>query len=1205
MQKHAFVRNGEEEKSGKGCKAIALSAQVWGMKLFWPKWTMNSNHAIVLAATLFSAASCFGADDRPSSPTLPILPPELASYEPRGGRNLAEQVRVNTITGDLFYWETDLAVAGSPLAPILQRFYRSRASNQETGLFGRGWRTILERKLVALDSNTYLLTDEWGMTWQFSKDKNGQWWAKQGAARWIELAPPGLILHDSDGLVWLFDSAGWLVGITDPSGQGLTVERDPVHPSIVRTIRNPWGASLSFDIDADGRIERVTSSEGQRASYEYRDGLLIGVAAGSSASSRYTYDKAARLTEIALGNGSLINLQFNEQGRITDLSGKGIVPRTYAYRERGQVDQTTLEVVRTGGLGDTTRWRVLSGGRRVEKIGESAVSAILENDDRGNPTQFTLADKTSWRWKYDGQGRVLTVQGPQDEPTRFTYSGNRLQPDRVERPDGSIVRFDYDQKGRRVAAAIERQRPRFWEYDKSGRLQKFEDYFHGRHEITYDEKGRIVSVGGPSETKILVGRDEKGRIVSVGQSGGPMVRFGRDSAGRVKSISDGTQWLRLELNDSGNVTGLVGSQGYMRRFYYTAEGILSTLQAPNRITHRLFYDRERNCVAFQRPDNTSLHLVRGPASQVRTLDAAGYARWTVDYDAWERPICYRKQGYPQVFLDYDGAGRLRKIEGPSEDRMTLDYAPNGNLALVATALRRFQFIFDPAGRLQALVESTSSRRDAFEYDETGRMVRRSSPGWTDQFRHDRAGRVTTWAVVDSLEREFGFQYSDAGCLETITYPNSTRSTFEYDSAHRLTRTNMRDREGRTLLSLAVDYATSSRLAAATGEGNDRVAYRYDPNLALIETAYSDSRRDIFSYDSGGNLSSVTSGSRRETFRRDALGRPTEVGTTRYIYLAPNVPLPPMTSSTTCLILDDRERITALHRGDGLKALYAYLPDGRMIRREIAGRVLWLDWDGPRLKSLHDEHGRVLTCIHYEPTFGLPLAVAMGRQVYFCHPDPFGHPTRLTDENGKMVEPPDDFPFDMTDPNAPPIGPTWEGLPPAIRLPEEGLYLVRGRLCDVRSGDFLSPDLPRFIQSLNPYRARVIPRPIEPTMAWEQLTQAIRWIERIERNRFEHRWQARRNDDDSLFALASLVRQPELFETHLLDVAFQHSLDPDQWLDPIMLEKTLPKTDLAPYGLLELPSSPADLFSDFSPLGPIPYNQSAFGLVTSKFAPMEW
>lgn len=1152
---------------------------------------MNTRHTTLMLATAMSVAVCFGAGNDPPSPALPILPPELASYEPRGGRNLAEQVRVNTTTGDLSYWETDLTIAGTASAPVLQRFYRAQAPGKEAGLFGRGWRTILERRLVALNENTYVLADEWGATWLFSKRDDGRWWGDRGPARRIERAADALVLFDADGLTWRFDSSGRLMAVADNTGQQLTIERDPDHPSSLRRVHDSWGNSFSFTMNGDGLVERVASSDGRSISYEYRQGLLIGAQTGSGAGSGYAYDTSERLREINLSNGSSVGIKTDERGRVTNLSGKGIVTRTYSYRERDQAGQSVAETARIGGLGDVARWRVFEGGRRIEMAAEPTVLAVLENNDRGIPAQLTLGEKSSWRWRYDAQGRLVVLEGPQNETTRFVYSGNRLQPDRIERPDGSAVRFEYDRKERRVAVAVGNQRPWRCEYDESGRLQKFDDFFRGRCEIAYDAKGRIASLVEPGGTKVLVDRDAQGRMVSVGRSGGATIRFDRDAAGRVESIGDGLEWLRFECNDSANVTCVLSSQGYARRFYYTVEGMPSTLQGAGQRALRLFYDGERNCIAFQRSDHTALHIARGPFNQVRTLDAAGSGRWTVDYDAWARPIRWQKQGYEPARLNYDGVGRVRAIESPSDGRLALGYGPNGKLISLETPLRRFQFVFDPVGQVQTLVELTGSKRDTFEYDDANRLVRRSSPAGTEQYRYDRAGRVATWIVTDLASRAFGFRYGDAGWLEEIAYPNGVRVTFDYDAAQRLTRVGARDGEGRALLTMPIDHATSSRLAAATGGGSDRFVYRYDPNLALVETGDPNGRRDFFAYDPRGNFLLTTSTTRREVVRRDALGRPIEVGSTRYVYAGPNDTPSSITTSTVCLTLDDRERVIALRRGDGLKAKYAYLPDGRMIRREVKGRAVWFDWDGPRLRSPYDERGRVLASIHYDPTFGLPLAVTMARQVYFCHPNAFGHVALLTDEKGKTVDPPPDFPFDVNGRSEAPIGPTWEGLPPAIRLPEEGLYLVRGRLCDLRSGDFLSPDGARFVASENPYRAREIARPLELTAAWDELAQIIQWLERIESPRFQQRRESM-EQESPLSALVPVIRQPEIFESRLIETAFRHDLNPDWWFDSVLPMGLTLGTGMLPCGPQKLPPSPADMFSDFSPLGVIPYDWGA-------------
>ena len=1143
--------------------------------------------AIVVAAMVVWGGVGLGEANASSSPTLPVIPPELASYDPRGGRNLAEQVQVNPTTGDLSYWETDLAFPETAWSPVLQRFYQSTAPNKEAGMFGRGWRTVFERRLIALNPETYVLADEWGRTCVFSKQKDGRWWAEQGPAARIEPGTDAMTLHEDNGRSWRFDSAGRLAAIGSPTGQRLTIGRDRKYPMVVRDVQGAGGLSLSFEMNNEGLVERVASADGRSVAYVYRQGLLVATRTERGAGSRYAYDSAGRLAEAEMSNGSLLVVRSDARGRVVGLSGRGIPPRTYTV---GPVDNPRVgQVGNLSHPGSATQWRTVEGGRRLEMDQGEGNKAVLETTERGTPARLALGEKLAWQWQYDERGRLIAVVGPQGETSRFTYAGEGLEPVRIERADGIRLGIAPDEKGRPATVAVGNFRPWRCEYDETGRLSGFEDFSHGRTEIGYDPKGRIASVGKPSGAKAAIGRDEKGRITSVRENGGVGLGFERDAQGRVRRINDGVESLDLDYNDSANVTWLRGSQGYERRLYYTAEGLVSVVQAADGRNLRLFYDSERHCFVVHHGDGSGLQLVRDRANRIETIEAirAG-TRWTATYGAWGRPLRYQKQGYPPARTDCDAEGRVKTLESPG-GRWAFDYTPSGRLAGLDTPLRRYRFAEDPLGRLQSVVEAASARRDTFEYDAANRLVKRSTPGWSEQYRYDRAGRLAGLVVTGLDRHEYVFEYNEAGWLETIRYPNGVRTIFDYDAAHRITRANSRDTDGRVLLTAPADYTTGSRLAAATGAGSNRFAYRYDSNLALVETVWPDGHRDSFSYDARGGLASATRGGRRETMVRDSLGRPTEIGVRRYLYVRPDEATTPKTTATVCLILDDRERVAGLNRNDGLKARYDYLPDGRMIRREVAGRVVAFDWDGPRLRAILDESGQVQVSIHYDPVFGLPLAVVMGRQTYFCHPDVFGHPALLTDEKGRPADAPRDFPFELKDEKEPRMWPTWEGLPPAIRLPEEGLLLVRGSLFEPRSGNLLSPDLSRFLESENPYRVEAIPRPLDPTLSRDELVNALRWIEEIEKQGFEQR----RSDgcctsEEGLAELAALVCRPELLERRLLRAAFRHDFSPDRWFDPMVPEGMPGEFGWLTRGPLAPPSSPADFFNRFSPLGPTPY-----------------
>jgi len=1143
---------------------------------------------IVAGLTLFFATLCvFGADE-PASPSLPLLSAEFVSGDSSGGWNLAKQVAVNPLTGDFYFIQTDLALPG-PAGPVFQRFYRSSApAKGDGGSFGSRWRSVFDRRLLPIAPDTYALADEWGATWLFARRADGRWWAKRGPARSLEATQEGFLLREADGLMWRFDAEGRLVAIGDRNGSLLRIERDRARPGIVTAVRGSDGTSIAVRADESDRIVSLESSDGRRVTYTYRGGFLVGVRPEGEAAIRYGYDDGGRLVEAAFPNGAVVTVRYDGQGRVLSLGGRGVAPRTYRYISGGGA--LPGEVVQTDGAGRVTRWRFAGGGRAVGMVHEAGGEVSIEYDERGRPLAMAFGKAPPWRWIYDDLGRLCERRAPTGEAVRYTYSGSRLRPDRAEYSDGSAIRFVLDGDERCTKVAAGNLEPWRFEYDSSGRIAAFEDFFHNRYSVAYDRKGRIVSLADFFGTLVRVGRDSKGRAVSFALRGGATIRLERDRAGRVVRLDDGVESLALEYNESGNVTSLAGSQGYLRRFYYAVSGLPSAIQRAGRRVHRIFYGAEGNCIGIRRPNGTAFHIGRGPCGWINLLDAAGLARWTVDFDAWARPVAYRKQGARSARVECDAAGRVTAVESPVSGRFALGYDPCGRIGALETPLRSFRFVFGPAGLLRSIVERATARRDAFEYDKDNRLVRRSTPGWTEEYEYDRAGRVRTFTVRDLSVHRFEFRYDDGGWLKEILYPNGARSSFDYDASHRLARASACDRRGHTLFSMPLDYATSSRLALAVGGGTDRFAYRYDSDLDIVEIAYPGGGRETYAYNALGDLASRTSPRGTVVFRYDALGRPVRVGAVRYVYLESRGRPPlPMTTSTVCLILDDREQVVELKRGDGLVAKYAYLPDGRMISREVGGKRFSFDWDGPRLRSVFDGHGRRLVSIYYEPAFGLPLAVAMGERTYYCHPDAFGRPAWLTNEKGEAVGAPDDFPFEAEDRYSPPVGPAWTGSPPPVRLREENLLLVRGMLCDPQTGKLLSSDISHFLDRLNPYRARRVPRPLEPTDVWRRLVCAADWIERIEKPRFRFRWCGEPSERlPRLAELLALVRRPEIFEDELLELAFRERTGPERWLDPSALGVVVGGLDEWPLLALGLPPEPALRFADFPPLGPVPY-----------------
>jgi RHS repeat-associated protein len=305
-----------------------------------------------------------------------------------------------------------------------------------------------------------------------------------------------------------YDAAGNIVGITDFDGQTTSYEYDVLDRMVKKTAPDGTFATLTYD--DYGQLSTVTDSRGlTRYSYDAL-GRMIGLTQPGIGSIDYSHDSFGRLVQTGTTD-STIDYSYDDQNRLTGVSGpagtagfgydaagnpvriqypNGVMAWIH-YDNRNRAvgiehtasDDTELAVydyTRTAS-GRVSQIRELDGsqedytydaiGRLIgeTRTGANPFSRIHEYDLVGNRTRL-VADGVETLYSYDINDRLLTAG-----TINFAYDsrGNRTSRDagggavatydwdfnnrlkRVETPSGSVIDYEYDFVGRRVAKTVD------------------------------------------------------------------------------------------------------------------------------------------------------------------------------------------------------------------------------------------------------------------------------------------------------------------------------------------------------------------------------------------------------------------------------------------------------------------------------------------------------------------------------------------------------------------------------------------------------------------------------------------------------------------------------------------------------------------------------------------------------------------------------
>ena len=269
--------------------------------------------------------------------------------------------------------------------------------DQRVGLFGPGWASILETRLL-LDDDGASLVEADGRQIRFPRSGAG-WGRGVGENRWLAAEDDLLVVRDNTGVRIDFTPAGIWVGQSAGPGTAVHVDRDA--DDLPVRLRHERGRSVDVEYVA-GRVAVLRASDGRRVEYGYDDRLRLGSVTAATGTRRYGWNE-----------DDLV---------VTVTNAAGVVEADNTYdADRRVVEQRSPH-------GRRVRFAYLPG----------RVTAI--SDDDGSRSNAWIADP---------KGRLVGVIDSDDQRQSMSYDPHGNLVSSTAR-DGSVAVHAYDARGRRV-----------------------------------------------------------------------------------------------------------------------------------------------------------------------------------------------------------------------------------------------------------------------------------------------------------------------------------------------------------------------------------------------------------------------------------------------------------------------------------------------------------------------------------------------------------------------------------------------------------------------------------------------------------------------------------------------------------------------------------------------------------------------------------
>jgi RHS repeat-associated protein len=502
---------------------------------------------------------------------------------------------------------------------------------------------------------------------------------------------------DGSEQVYVHDDRARLIKQVDPDG----AEHQKAYDEQGRLIaeKDPLGAITQYQYDEAGQLVALIPPEEAPTFYRYKNGFVREVRRGD-AQWHYQRDSKGDITRQTDPQGNVTRYRYTEHGRLKQIEHPDGSLHRLVWNDLGQLLGEDLPD------GSQRRYRYDALGRLITRQDETGALTHYQWDAVGRLRQVQLPGGATKAFGYNAYGKILAERDELGRITRYEYADNLHLVSRRINPDGSQLRYRYD-NARLQLTDIENERGEHYqlEYFSNGLIQQ-ETGFDGRKTAyVYDLNGQLIEKtefgDDGSELKTAYQRDAAGRLLVKTLADGEKVEYRYDVLGRLVNVDDGAWPLNYEYDTQDRL--ITEHQGWATlRYRYNSLGQLSHCRLP---------------------DNNKLDYHYLPGGNLSAIDLNGKQLTGHKFHAGRE--LQRQQGQLLSEYRYDDQGRLKAHQVSQQLKRPLierryGYDVNGNLASVNDSHKGLrEYRYDPLDRLTSVRGNIS---EGFWHDPAGNLM---------------------------------------------------------------------------------------------------------------------------------------------------------------------------------------------------------------------------------------------------------------------------------------------------------------------------------------------------------------------------------------------------------------------------------------------------------------------------------------------------
>lgn len=871
-------------------------------------------------------------------------------------------------------------------------------------------------------------------------------------------------------------SMGLLSTVTNGMGRTLTFTHST---GKLTSVSDGTGRSVNFTRDVDGNLTEVEDPDGKSTTYSYvSEGLMESIFKPANPMDPIvinTYDSLGRVMEQedaytnvteffiagprseekdALGNSKVV--YFRGDGLVTKSIDQLGNERTFEYDGIGRL------VLATAPEGNSTEYEydefhnvVTVTAHAKPGSGLSDIVNTFTYDLTWNKvdTATNNLGRTTTNTYDNTTGQLLKVEQPVigmlTPTTTFTYTV-RGQIETVEDPTGVITEFTYDSTTEKLEQVVRDvgnlDLTTIYDHNSRGDVISITDPNSNETTIDYDPLRRVIQVVAPSPFSYVTNYtyDENGNRLTVERETGDVMN--------PWQINTATYFID-DLLES-----VIDPSSQATNFLYTdLRQLWKTTDAESRVVERSYDAVGRLATVIDPDSNNSSTRTYTDNGLVETIEDASSNVTQYEFDGFDR---LKKKIYPDSTFEemiYNVGSLVETVTTRNGDDINMTYDVLNRLATKSPDLMPVQtYVYDLAGRLQTL-----STPVVLNHPESG----------TFTVSYDTAGRRISEQYPDG--KTVSHTLDANGNAIRMDYPGSYYIERVFDELNRLTDIKL---NGSGSAALHFDYDPLSRRTGLTYENGTSVSYGHQLNNDLDQLVQTFVGSSVtFGYDFNAIHQLTGQSISDDQFMwHPASGGTIAYGTANNMNQYPTVGgLTQVHNPNGCLTDNGvwdfgydtfNQLISAT---DGVTSVaYLYDPTGRQLQKNVGGTKSNYLYAGMQRIADYDGSNTLLQRYVYGAGLDEPLIkITSGGTKTYMHHDRMGNVIGITNSSGAVIN---RFKYSPWG-ESPNMSGTTFGFQGQRYDSDTGLYYMKLRYYDSKTGRFLQPDPIGYCDGLNIYQ----------------------------------------------------------------------------------------------------------------------------------------